>query len=182
MCIRFFIVSICLSLLPQFLTASEHSLQLSLSKEVCAPGDVIELHAVMSRSDYAEFELKIPKVDALHLVTQQYGPIKYSKGFYRQNAIWVFQPLRSGHIEWTGIRAILKKGETETEHALPPLSLRVIPYQTTVDSLNLEPLQEVADPADSTQLPLWVYAVCLTGILITLYCALQRKLRKEIKA
>jgi hypothetical protein len=179
--IRFTIISICLLLLPQFLTASEHGIQLSLSREVCAPGDVVELHAKMTRSDYAEFELKLPKIETLHLVTQQQSPISYSKGFYWQSAVWIFQPKRSGNIEWTGIRAILKKGEIETEYALPPLSLKVTPYPTTEDSLSLEPPPENEDTAESTQLSVWLTALCFAGILAILYCVLRLKFKKEVQ-
>jgi hypothetical protein len=180
--IRLTILSIFLVLLPQFMTASEHGMQLSLNKEVCAPGDVVELHASMERSEYAEFELKLPKIETLHLVTQQQSPISYSSGFYRQSAVWVFQPKRSGEIEWTGIRAILKNGANETEYTLPPLTLKVTPYPTAEDSLTLEPLPEDEDTAGSPRLPVWLTALCIAGILAVLYRGLRLKLTKEVQA
>lgn len=179
MSIRFAMLSICLVLLPQWLTASAHGIQLSLSREVCAPGDVVELHAKMTRRDYAEFELKLPKIETLHLVAQQQTPISYREGFYRQSAVWVFQPVRSGDIEWTGIRAILKNGDQEAKYSLPPLQLKVIPYPPSEESPSLEPLPNGAETADSDHYLIWLSALCFVGILAILYGGLRIKRKKE---
>jgi hypothetical protein len=178
--IRFFIMGVCLTLFPLLLNASEHGIQLSLNKKLCAPGDVIELHAQMTRSDYAEFELKLPKVESLHLVTQEQSPISYSKGLYKQSAIWVFQPKHSGDIEWTGIRVMLKQGESEIEYTLPPLALKVIPYPTAEDSLNLEPLPDREEATIQARHPIWLYALCFIGALLILYSGLRLERRKKV--
>ncbi|MGZ0709604.1 hypothetical protein ACWPKO_14845 [Coraliomargarita sp. W4R53] len=161
-----YIFSLCLTLSPICVRAnSEHGIVLTLSQTECYPGDVIELHAQMTRADYAEFELKLPKVAALHFVAQQQSPITYSKGFYWQSAVWIFQPVRSGSIEWSGIRAQIQQGEIETEYELSTLKLEVLPYAITVDDATPEALPLDSEFNTTGQHPLWLYLLIGIGIL-----------------
>lgn len=171
-----FTLSLCLALTPFTLSAkSDHGIVLTLSQTECKPGDVIELRAQMTRSDYAEFELKLPKIEALHFVTQQQSPIQYSKGFYWQSCVWIFQPIHSGSIEWQGIRALIKQGEDETEYELPPLQLTVLPYANTADSLDPEPLPATITSPSAEPRPFWIYLLIGTGALAILYFALRQR-------
>ncbi|MGZ0654970.1 hypothetical protein ACWPKS_05125 [Coraliomargarita sp. W4R72] len=176
-----YIFSLCLTLSPICMLAnSEHGIVLTLSQTECYPGDVIELHAQMTRADYAEFELKLPKVAALHFVAQQQSPITYSKGFYWQSAVWIFQPVRSGSIEWSGIRAQLKHGEIETEYELPPLKLEVSPYAITEDDATPEALPLDSELNTDGQHPLWLYLLIGIGGLGILYSALRLQSKSPV--
>jgi len=175
------IISLWLALSPlTCLSAGEHGIQLTLNQSECFPGDVIELHAQMTRSDYAEFELKLPKIEALHFVTQQQSPITYSKGFYWQSGVWVFQPIRAGSIEWQGIRAILKQGANVTEYELPALQLEVLAYPSSVDSLTPEPLPLNLETNEAVQSPVWRYILLAAGGCSILYFALRQNSKKTI--
>ncbi|WPJ95673.1 hypothetical protein SH580_19835 [Coraliomargarita algicola] len=166
----------CLAWLPLHMQASQpHGIVLSLSPTECHPGDLVELHAQMTRSDYAEFELKLPKMPALHFVAQQQSPITYSQGFYRQSAVWIFQPTRSGKIEWSGIHARLEQGAHESEHTLAPLTLEVLPYASTEDPLTPEPLPADSEANEARQTPLWLYLLIVLGGIGILYYALRPK-------
>ena len=157
------------------LAADEHGIVLTLSPSECQAGDVIELHARMTRSDYAEFELKLPKIEALHFVAYQQSPITYSKGFYSQSAVWVFQPTRSGDIEWDSIRALIKQGEQSREFKLPALRLSVLPYTDTEDLTTPELLPEEPKNSSSERSFLWRFIWIGIGCLTILCFTLKRK-------
>jgi len=176
-------ISLCLALSSlSCLSASEHGIELTLSQTECSPGDVIELHAEMTRSDYAEFELKLPKNEALHFVTEQRSPINYSKGFYRQSAVWVFQPVRSGTIEWSGIRAVIKQGEKATEYELPPLQLEVRAYPSKEDSLKPERLPIITQRHEQANHYVWLAALLGVLGLGILYYSLRGKSKNNAAA
>jgi hypothetical protein len=176
------IISLCFALTPLALFAgNDHGIVITLSQTICKPGDVIELRAQMTRSDYAEFELKLPKIDALHFVTQQQSPIQYSKGLYRQSSVWIFQPIQSGLIEWQGIRALIKQGEHETEYELPSMKLMVSPYTSSDDSFRPEPLPATITNQSPQTRPLWLYLLFGLGAIAILYLALRPRTQSVCK-
>lgn len=176
-----YILTLCWTLSPLCVLAkSEHGITLTLSQTECYPGDLFELHAEMTRADYAEFELKLPKLAALHFVAQQQSPITYSKGIYWQNAVWIFQPLRAGSIEWIGIRAQVKQGEIENEYELPPLQLEVLSYANTEDAPTPEALPLDSEFKAAGQPSLWLYLLLTAGGLGILYYALRQQSKAAI--
>ena len=130
--------------LPLWAMASEDSgVEWTLTPTACSPGDVVELHARMTRPDFYELEIKLPETNGLHLVADQLRAVEYDNGIYTQQATWVMQPTRAGVIELKGVKAILKNGERVTEIELPTLALNVKGYGTIIDTSTPEPLPPV---------------------------------------
>lgn len=131
-----------LLLLPLFCFAG---IELSLSKTQCQPGDVIELHAVSSFDDLVTYEIKLPQHEALHLVAHQRQPVDYADGDYRKKDVWVLQPVRSGEIELSGIKAFVQKGGVVSELDLPKQVIDVQPYAAARDDFTPEALPDVEE-------------------------------------
>lgn len=133
---------ISLFLLPSLLMAVPLGIELSWSQAECRPGDVVELLASRIFDELTTYELRLPQHEALHLVAHQRQPVHYKGGVYRQNAVWILQPLNAGLIELENIRVILKQGDFETERfrGVPPL--RVNAYSLSEDTDAPEPLPE----------------------------------------
>lgn len=106
-----------------------------LEPSTCRPGDLVRLHAQMESPHYAEFNLKIPRNNALYRVTQNQQPITYEQGVYRQQSTWVLQPMQPGNIELGRIIAEIQIGSQTTEQELSSPTLIVVAYPEPTDSM-----------------------------------------------
>ena len=157
-----FIFSIFLFIASPLATATSN-IQLTLSPSSSYPGDLIELQAKRVHANFAEFEIKLPKHNALHLVSKQKIPVCYENGLYTQIITWTLQPTQAGSIEINDIKAILKQGNLETEYTLPSQTLTVQSYAINEDSLTPEPItltQSTSTP------PFWLFAIIALGIIL----------------
>lgn len=160
----------CLLWLPLWAIASEESaVEWTLTPTDCSPGDLVELHARMTRPGFSELEVKLPKINGLHLVADRLGAVAYDQGIYTQEATWLMQPTRAGVIELKGIKATMKNWEDITEFELPALALNVRSHGMTEDSFIPEPLPPVVPPVKDNSrkmLALGIAAFLLLVLLI----------------
>lgn len=131
-----------LLLLPLFCFAG---IELSLSETQCQPGDVIELYAESSFGELVIYEIKLPQHEALHLVAHQRQPVDYADGDYRKKDVWVLQPMRSGEIELSGIKAFVQKDGVVSELDLPKQVIDVQAYAAAKDDYTPEALPNVGE-------------------------------------
>lgn len=146
-----------LLLLP-FLAFAEspHGIELRVVEQEYLPGDVIRIHAEMSRSDYAEFTLHVPSHPYLHFVAHTQHPLKYANGEYTQASILLLQTMTSGDFELASITAEIKKGEDLQHVELPPLSFSVQSYATVDESKELENLTLDSPEKNNGATALWI--------------------------
>lgn len=156
------LVYICL---PTFLKATD--LKVWLETTSCRPGDLIELHAELEKSDFAEFSIQIPKHKALYFVSKQSLPTNYNGETYLQKTIWQLQAMQPGNIELTGILATIQTGAVTHEQIIEPLSLTVTPYKTTEDVNAPLPLPD--DLALEIEKPSAIMWIIGGGILIIVF-------------
>lgn len=131
-----------LCLLP---IAAFANIELSLSETQCQPGDVIELHAESSFDELVTYEIKLPQHEALHLVAHQRQPVDYADGNYRKKDVWVLQPMRSGEIELSEIKAFVQKDGVVSELDLPKQVIDVQAYAAAKDDFTPEALPDVKE-------------------------------------
>lgn len=156
-------------LFPLFASAS---IELTLSRVQCQPGDVVELHAESSFDELTIYELKLPQHDALHLVAHQRQPIEYADGVYSQKDVWVLQPVRSGEIELSGIKAFVKKGDVIEELELPNQSIEVLAYVARNDDFTPEPLPGFKIEGSGSKL--WIFFL-VVGVFVVGFLLCFRK-------
>ncbi|MEO0510774.1 MAG: hypothetical protein AAF065_13055 [Verrucomicrobiota bacterium] len=146
------------------------SIQLSLSRAQCQPGDVVELYAESAFEELRTFELKLPQHEALHLVAHQRQPVLYADGIYRQKDIWVLQAKKVALIELAGVVAIIQAGETISEVKLPVQRLEVIPYGSIEERFELELLTEEDPAQEEGSAVWWIALLAVSGLTIaTIY-------------
>ncbi len=152
--------SILLSMTLLLVNVAMGSVQLSLSPERCHPGDVVTLHAVMTREQYAKFELKLPRHDNLVLISRERGPVRLEDGMYQQAAVWHLQTVHSGDIQLESIQAILHQANGPETIPLPALHITVSPYSQTDESFLPLPLpDEPTAPKPSTHKLIWLLMI-----------------------
>jgi hypothetical protein len=164
-------IGICLAMLAAAgIARAADGIEWSVKPSDCHPGDLVELRAVMTRTDFAEIELEVPKTDALHPVTRTTGPVRYHGGTYTQEITWIMQPTRAGNIELDGIKAHLKQGGRVTDFGLPARSLTVRSYGEGVDSPEPMSLPQTAPVArrPNRWLLLGLAAACLLVLILFL--------------
>lgn len=152
-------------------------IDLSLSSKSCLPGDMIELRAESSFDELTHFELSFPSLDSVHVVAHQRQPLRYEQGMYRQQDVWLFQPVAPGEIGFEGLKALLQQGIEESEwtfEALPVLT--VLPYPESNDGAAAEQLpgaSVVTVPA--TNWLIWLLGIVLSVSVIVSVGLLLRK-------
>ncbi|MDP4643755.1 MAG: hypothetical protein NWS71_04845 [Opitutales bacterium] len=157
----------CFNLTAWSLDYSNAGIKLSIEPETCAPGDIIQLTAEMTRADYAELALKIPTHPSLHFVAETNSPITYTNGLYSQTTIWTLQPVRSDRIEIANIIAEIKQGEHIETVKLPTLSVIALPdaAQTDTDApMQLPTASETVNPSSRQ----WLIAAFLILLALTI--------------
>ena len=116
------------------------------SQETCQPGDLIKLHAEMRGDRYASFHLKLPKHPKLFVLNQLNYPARYHNGAYIQKSTWLIQPTDAGKVSWIGIKALISRGDQQSEIELPALRLEVQSYANADSSSQPELLPDSAPP------------------------------------
>jgi len=125
----------------------------SLSTEQCQPGDLVELRVQSSFENYTSLVLSLPDREDWVLLAHEVGPVRYSEGLYKQEAIILFQPLQAGGFDFKDIEVTGRsaKGTSVLTLALPILDVQ--PYTAGEDSdepMRLpEPGHEKASPVAS---------------------------------
>ncbi|MGD9419668.1 MAG: hypothetical protein Q7R22_012080 [Verrucomicrobiota bacterium JB025] len=162
------------TLLAPLVLHAAPEVNLHLAPTECRPGDVVTLTATLSSPELAEFELKLPKNDALHLASREQLPVTYQHGTYTQKSIWLLQPVRSGTITLDGLTATITRAGQSTDLPLPPQTLTVASYPTT--TLPETPLPLPQSPAPGTHTLL---ITTTTLVVVAILTALALRLRRK---
>ena len=162
-------------LLPLLLQAKVPDLHVWLEPTICGPGDIVELHAQMEATEFAEFDLQIPKHDSLVLIDQHRTPVAYLSGTYTMKSTWTFQPIEPGAMQIEGIRATIQRGEQSSVESVATLLLQVETGSVTTDSEDPLPLPAaIAPDALPSKKPiLWI--LIAVGALLTLPFFMRRR-------
>ncbi|ADE53618.1 hypothetical protein [Coraliomargarita akajimensis] len=133
---------------------AQQSLQFSLDSDTCYPGDLVILKANYSDTALFELELKLEQsADQYHLVDTHSAPIRYEDDQYHQQTTWVVQPLASGSIVFSEIKAAVSRSGTVNTLDFIPARLTVLNYSETDESLALQELPSAT--LNRTAAPLW---------------------------
>ena len=170
---RPFLIAIILTLCA--LTLSAQQLELQLSHEKCMPGDTVVLEATLQTPQIHSFQVQLPSHPSLSVHSPSKFPTTIQNGLYTTKATWLIQPIDSGEINWSGIKATITRGENHTEYLAPPLTLTVENYPAPDPSSAPELLSNPAPQTNSHHPILLAAALLAIAAIATLSWKLRNK-------